>query len=100
MVRYFAVTLEHGPAWDDSRPRRGQAGWDEHAAFMDRITDEGFVVLGGPLGDGSSVLLVVDAENEDAVRRGLAADPWAREGLLRVAGVEPWQVLLDGTNAD
>lgn len=31
---------------------REQALWAEHAKFMDALTAEGFVVLGGPLGEG------------------------------------------------
>ena len=38
--------------WDHSRARREQAGWSEHAAFMDALAEEGFVVLGGPIGEG------------------------------------------------
>ena len=46
----FAVRLVHGPNWDQERPIRGQAGWEEHAAFMDRLVDDGFIILGGPVG--------------------------------------------------
>src|SRR3954467_15083700 len=68
----FAVTMEKGPAWDGSRARREQDGWDEHAAFMDRLVDEGFVLLGGPLGDGERVLLGVEAADEAEARGRLA----------------------------
>jgi hypothetical protein len=49
----FAVRLVHGPGWDPSRQIRDQDGWDEHAAFMDGLVDDGFIILGGPAGDGS-----------------------------------------------
>ena len=49
---YYAVTRERGENWDARLPMRRQAKWDEHAAFMDALADEGFIVLGGPLGDG------------------------------------------------
>jgi hypothetical protein len=53
------------------------------------------VVLGGPLGDGSTVMLVCLAESEGAVRQRLAADPWHGEGgMLEIESVEPWEVLL------
>ena len=70
MADYYLVRREHGPAWDASRPRREQDGWDEHAAFMDELAAEGFVVLGGPVGegDGDYALNVVDAESEEAAR--------------------------------
>ena len=96
-ARYFAVRLHHGPAWDDSCGLREQEGWDEHAAFMDGLVDDGFVVLGGPVGDGSRVLLICAAGGEEEVRRRLAADPWhGAAGMLAIASVEPWEVLLDG----
>jgi len=97
MSDYFLVKHVPGPAWDDSRPRRQQDGWDEHAAFMDDLTAEGFIVLGGPVGagDGHYALLVVDAENEAAIRARLAADPWEAT-ILRTESIEPWSVWLRG----
>src|SRR5256885_360173 len=92
---FFAVFLEPGPAWDHGRPRAGQDAWPEHAAFMNALAEIGFVVLGGPLGDGSRILLIVDAAAEHDIRRRLSEDPWWSMGLLRVTSIEPWQVLLD-----
>jgi hypothetical protein len=91
-VPTYLVTQEHGPGWDRSRSLREQDGWDRHATFMDQLVDEGFVLLGGPVGDGA--LLVIAAETEDAVRERLARDPWKPSGHLRTAAVERWQVLL------
>jgi uncharacterized protein YciI len=92
---YFVVRNARGPAWDHSRARREQDGWDEHAAFMDALVEEGLVVLGGPVGDvdGEHTLLVLDTESEEAVRARLAEDPWARD-MLRIESVEPWTVWL------
>ena len=36
----FALMLMHGPGWDATRPIRRQDGWDEHAAFMDRLVKD------------------------------------------------------------
>ena len=74
---------------------RAQALWAAHAAFMNALAAEGFVVLGGPLGEGAEVLLIVDAPTEDAVRTRLAADPWSLAGLLEIVHTEPWTILLD-----
>ena len=92
----FAVYEEPGPGWDTARPRREQEGWDEHAAFMDALVAEGFVLMGGPLGDGERVLLAVEAADEAAVRARLAADPWEPAGLLTTGRVLPWLLWLDG----
>ena len=92
---YYLVQLGRGPAWDDSKRRREQAGWDEHATFMDALAEEGFVVLGGPVGegDGDHTLLVVDADSEALIRARLADDPW-EGGILTIASVKPWSVWL------
>jgi len=95
-MAYFAVTVEHDLNWESSRGMREQDEWDAHARFMDALVDEGFVVLGGPVGDGARVLMAVSAENEQAVEARLAEDPWRRMGLLRTATIEPWEILLDG----
>ena len=70
MADYYLVRLARGAGWDHSRPRRDQAAWDEHAAFMDALTEEGVVVLGGPIGegDGDDSLLVVDVERSGDTR--------------------------------
>ncbi|MFL5869714.1 MAG: YciI family protein, partial [Solirubrobacterales bacterium] len=84
-----------GPEWDHGARRREQRGWDEHAEFMDALVDDGFVVLGGPIGegDGEDTLLIAEAADEDEVRSRLAGDPWA-ETILTIKAVEPWQVWL------
>jgi len=74
---------------------RAQAQWGEHAAFMNALAAEGFVVLGGPLGTGEEVLLIVKAADEGAVRMRLTADPWSASGLLDIKSVEAWAILLD-----
>jgi hypothetical protein len=97
---YYLVERAKGPAWDHSRGTREQSGWDEHAAFMDALAEDGFVVLGGPIGegDGENVLLVVDADGEAIVRARLAEDPWP-ENRLRIESVRPWSVLLRASPA-
>lgn len=91
----FALMLVHGPGWDATRPIREQDAWDGHAAFMDALVDDGFIVLGGPLGPGERTLHLVQAASEQEIRTRMAADPWASMGLLRVGSIEPWSLWLD-----
>ena len=92
----FLVTLRRsGPEWEDGKPLEEQAGWDDHAAFMDSLVDHGFIVLGGPL-DDVRVAHAVEADSEDAVRATLARDPWSYSHL-RIDAVEEWEIRLDGT---
>jgi len=92
-MAYFAVTRERGPTWDGTRPMREQDDWDAHARFMDDLTAHGFVVLGGPLGDGTRFLLIIDAENPAEIEARLAEDPWTPTHQLRIAKIEPWEIL-------
>jgi len=93
-TRLFAVTLAHGPQWDAVQPLEGQTSWDEHATFMDALVADGFVVLGGPLEGAAGALLIVRAVSGNAIRERLAADPWSRLDLLRIASIVPWTLRL------
>ena len=92
-MTWFVVTRERADNWDWSRPLREQDGWDEHAAFMDALVEDGFVVLGGPL-DDRAALLIVEAEHEDEIRARLAEDPWTTMQMLSEPTIRRWEVLL------
>ena len=96
----FAVRLVHGPGWDPSRQIRDQDGWDEHGAFMDGLVNNGFIILGGPVGDGEQTLHAVEAADENEIRARLRRDPWASAGLLQIGTIEPWALWLDSRTAD
>ncbi len=89
----FAVIEERFGAWDWSRDLRDQDGFADHAAVMDALVADGFIVLGGPVGEGKHVLLIVDADDSADVHARLAVDPWIGE-RLRVTRIEPWTILL------
>src|SRR6476646_7105669 len=94
---YFAVVRQQGPNWDDALPMREQTGWDEHAAFIEALADEGFVVLVGPLvgaGKPHRALLVVDADTEETVHERLADDPWTTMRVLTTTEVDSWQIVI------
>ena len=97
-VNYYAVRLERGGPWDWSRGLRQQAGWQEHAQFMDALVDQGFILLGGPLDgeDGRDVLHIIIAPSDQAIGDKLAEDAWHRNGMLSIKSIEHWTVLLDG----
>lgn len=95
----FAVTLARGGPWDFSRGLREQEGWHAHAAFMDGLVEGRFLLLGGPLEGERDVLLVVEAASEQDVRSALARDNWHENGMLTIASIRSWTVLLDGLGA-
>ena len=95
-MAFFAVRLRRGGPWDWSRDLREQDGWDEHARFMDELVDSGFILLGGPVEVDRETLHAIEAESEDEIRERLAADPWAKNGMLSPIQIERWTILLDG----
>jgi hypothetical protein len=98
-MAFYVVLRRTGPDWDPSKPLEEQVAWDEHAAFMDNLVDEGFVVLGGPLEDEARVVLAVEAASADEVRTTLARDPWSGTHLV-IDAVESWTIRLDGRRRD
>jgi uncharacterized protein YciI len=92
----FLVVLHRaGPEWDPNGSLEEQSGWDRHAAFMDGLVDDGFIVLGGPLSDEYRVVHVVEAESDAAVRATLGRDPWSETHLV-IDTIDPWTIRLDG----
>lgn len=95
-MAYYAVLRARGENWNARLPMRQQEQWGKHAAFMDALADDGFVILGGPLGDGEEkFLLIIAAESEQAIAARLANDPWTPLRLLRTASVQRWEILLN-----
>lgn len=94
MKRLFAVTRSRGLGWDNSRPMEGQEDWHSHAAFMNALQTEGFVLLGGPLEGTPNVLLIVRADDAEEIRSRPSEDSWTRRDLLRIAEVAPWTLRL------
>ena len=99
-MAHFAVTTVHGRNWDTAKPGltgiRQQDAFDKHAAFMDQLVEEKFIVLGGPLDDGEEVLLVIEAADEAEVMTRMAEDPWNPMDLLHVGEIRPITIWLDG----
>ena len=92
-AKLFAVIRTHGDAWQHSLPLEGQEKWDEHAAFMNSLKKDGFVVLGGPLDGTPDVLLVIRANSADEIVDRLRGDPWTTD-LLRLSRITPWTLRL------
>jgi uncharacterized protein YciI len=97
---WYAVIRERGENWDATLSLRQQIKWNEHAAFMNALADDEFILIGGPLGDGKETLLIVAAANEEEIIARLADDPWVSLRLLQVAKIERWEILLGEARAN
>ena len=91
----FLAISSAGPNRDFSKETREQPFWDEHAAFIDRLVDDGFILMGGPLVDESGSLLIFNAKDENEVREKLKDDPWAEHGILKLESVKRWEIFID-----
>jgi uncharacterized protein YciI len=93
----YVVTRDAGPAWTSGGIYE-QPGVNEHANFMNELANEGFVLFGGPLAGTEQgrvrMLLIVDADSEEAIHRRLPDDPWAATRQLVTRNVEPWTILV------
>jgi len=94
MPQIFAVTRTQGAAFDTSLPLEEQTDWTGHAAFMNGLHAEGFVLLGGPLEGTPDVLLIIRAKDANQIQVCLSADPWTRKDLLHIKRIVPWTLRL------
>ena len=93
MATFLVILTQTGPEFDRSKPLEEQSGWLDHAAFMDGLVEDGFIVLGGVLGDEVRTAHAVEAASEGEIRERLARDPWSGTHL-EVFSVEPWEIRL------
>jgi uncharacterized protein YciI len=92
--RLFSVTRSRGSGWDSTLPQDQQADWAAHAAFMNALEAEGFVVLGGPLDETPYTLLAVRADGMAQVRDRLGQDPWEANRVLETTRIVGWTLAL------
>lgn len=94
-MKTFIVLYTAGVHRDLAKGTREQPFWDEHAAFIDGLVEEGFIFLGGPLVDEGGAMVVVRADDEVAVRAKLVLDPWYQERILKLVSVKRWEIFID-----
>ena len=97
-MSYFAVIREAGPAWTDGQGTFEQPGVNDHAAFMNTLADQGFVLFAGPLAGSEQgrirAMVIVDAADETEIHRRLADDPWTLTQHLVIVSIEPWNLFV------
>lgn len=94
-VQTFVAINAAGPKRDRSKGAREQPFWHEHAEFIDRLVEAGWISMGGPLVDEGGSLLIVHAHDEAEVREKLAGDPWHVKGILVLESVKRWEIFID-----
>jgi uncharacterized protein len=95
MKNTFMILWAPGPAWVPGKTVREQPYWTQHAAFMDRLFENGTVVLGGPFADATGSLVIVEAENEHEVADMFARDPFVVHAIFVLRSLKQWLLFLD-----
>ena len=95
MKNMFVIISSAGPNRDPSKDTRQQPLWDEHAAFIDQLVADGFILMGGPFVDEGGAMLIVNADDENEVRQKLKRDPWIEHGILKLESVKRWEIFID-----
>jgi uncharacterized protein YciI len=95
MSTLFLLFRNPGPSWVPGVPTRQQPLWDEHAAFVDRIFEQGRIVMAGPYADCSRALIIVQARDAEEAAALFRNDPWEKAGILIPGEVIEWTVFLD-----
>ncbi|GIG39430.1 YciI family protein [Cellulomonas phragmiteti] len=67
----------------------------EHRAWLSELAAAGVLLGSGPFTEGTpGALLVLQADDESALRSVLQQDPFAREGLIAQTEVRGWHLVL------
>lgn len=65
----------------------------EHFAYLQRLRDDGLVLLAGPsiAGEGTFGLVVLETESEETARAAMEGDPAVTEGVM-LAELRPFRI--------
>jgi uncharacterized protein YciI len=91
-ARLYAVTRTRGGAWKAGVSAEQQYDWHGHIGYVQKLHEEGFVVLAGSLEGTPDALLIVRAKDELEINQKLEWDTWTANDLLRTTRVVPWQI--------
>jgi len=100
---HVLVVLRLGAAWTHEVPSAQHPALKGHGEYVDRLFDDGTLVIAGPLLNDSGVValeavtgavFVLRAATTHEARRLAEADPAVQAGLLEVAVVRRWGISL------
>ena len=100
---HLLVVFRLGPAWNQEVPSARHPALEGHGEYVDRLFDDGRLVIAGPLLNDSGVValeavtgavFVLRAATPQEARRLAEADPAVQAGLLEVAEIRHWGIAL------
>ena len=100
---HLLVVLRLGAAWTRGVPSTQHPALKAHGDYVDKLFDEGTLVIAGPLLNDSGVValeavtgavFVLRAATPQEARRLAEADPAVQAGLLEVVEIRRWGISL------
>jgi len=98
----WLVLFEVGPKFDASKRLQEQPSFMEHVTAIKKLADDGALLVGGPLLESfeshkaTGAAWIMQAENEEAVKKLVASDPWVGGELAKIQSV---RAFFAGTGA-
>lgn len=98
----WLVLFEVGPKFDTTKLLRDQPGFMEHVGAIKKLEESGALLIGGPLLESfeshkpTGAAWIVEAPNEEAVKKLVATDPFVTGGLSKIQSV---RAFFAGTGA-
>ena len=91
MTTYYVGLLYRGPSWSPEDTRERRAIQEGHLANIQRLADEGKLLLAGPFTDGGELrgLFVFQVGSLEEAKALCDSDPAVKAGRLRVE-LHPW----------
>jgi len=86
MAWFLVQTVYNQEKYAEVRPR--------HREFLQKLAADGVVGVGGPFGDDSGGAMLIQAEDEAALRKVLDTDPYIVEGALTDFTVQEFKPVL------
>ena len=88
MKKSFVAFVERTEKWDRSKEAHEQVSFAEHAAYMAKLEESGFIKMAGLLAESELILFVLLADTIEEVRDAFASDPMQQAGLARLTRLE------------
>ena len=64
---------------------------------MDRLVEEGLIIVGGGVGTGEHTAHLIESEDPGEIRARLVEDPWAKDNHLMVGALDARRLLTGGS---
>ncbi len=95
MRKTFILLFDPGPNWDEKKEIEEQDSWGEHIIFIDKLFEEGKVIITGPIIHYDRIVIIYDAKDESEIRITFKDDPFIKNGILYLESVMEWNIRLD-----